>query len=65
MAAFQFYLQLGKEKSRVGGGSHVVFGKKFPGEKGIVKQCVVVMQQPVILLSKFGAKSSHIFTQLQ
>jgi hypothetical protein len=28
-----------------------------------VSRCVVVMQQPVLLLPKFGAKSLHIFTQ--
>jgi hypothetical protein len=51
MAAFQFYLQLGKQKSRVSGGiSHVVFGKKFPGEDRSVKWCSVMMQQPVHLL---------------
>jgi hypothetical protein len=27
-----------------------------------VRRCVVVMQQPVLLSPKFGAKSSHIFT---
>jgi hypothetical protein len=37
--------------------------KKVPGEKGSVKRCVVVMQQPVLLSPKFGAKSSHIFMQ--
>jgi hypothetical protein len=37
-------------------------GKKFPGEKGSVLRCVV-MQQPDLLSPKFGAKSSHIFTQ--
>jgi hypothetical protein len=52
------------QKSSVAGDeSHVFFGKKFPGEKGSVGRCVVVMQQPVLLSSKFGAKSSHIFTQ--
>jgi hypothetical protein len=48
----------------VGFESHIVFGKKFPGEKGIVRPCDVVMQQPVTLSPKFGAKSSHIFRQL-
>jgi hypothetical protein len=28
-----------------------------------VRRCVVVMQQPVILSSKFATKFSHIFTQ--
>jgi hypothetical protein len=34
---------------------------KFRSEKGRVRQCVVVMLQPVLLSPKFGAKSSHIF----
>jgi hypothetical protein len=51
MGAFQFYLQSGKQKSRVG------------GEKGSVRQRVIVMQQPVLLSPKFGVKSLHIFTQ--
>jgi hypothetical protein len=44
MAAFQFYLQSGKQRKGtlgqvkqvgwVGNDSHVVFGKKFHGEKG-------------------------------
>jgi hypothetical protein len=38
----------------MGDESHVAFGQKFPGEKGSVKQCVVVMQQPVLLLPKFS-----------
>jgi hypothetical protein len=39
-AALQFYLQSGKQKSRVGGDdSHVAFCQKFPGEKGTVRQC--------------------------
>jgi hypothetical protein len=52
------------EKSRMGGnGSHFLFGQRFRGEKGSAKLCVVMMQQPVLLLPKLGAKSSHIFTQ--
>jgi hypothetical protein len=46
----------------VGDDSHVVFGQKFTGEKESVRRCVVVMQQLVLLSSKFGAKSLHIFT---
>jgi hypothetical protein len=40
--------------------SHVVFGKKKSDveKKGRVRQCIVVMQQPVLLSPKFGAKSS-------
>jgi hypothetical protein len=51
MAAFQFYLQSGKQRKVwwVGNDSHVVFGKKFPGEKGSVRQYIVVMQQLVLL----------------
>jgi hypothetical protein len=47
----------------VGDDSHVVFGKKFCGEKGSVRQRVVMMQQLVLLSPKFGEKSSHT-TQL-
>jgi hypothetical protein len=46
MVAFQFYLQLGNQKSR----------------SRNVRWCVVVMQQPVLLLPKFRAKSLYIFT---
>jgi hypothetical protein len=62
MAAFLFYIQSGEQRKveRVGNNSHVGSGKKFPGEKGIVKRCVVVMQQPV---AKVCDESSHIFTQ--
>jgi hypothetical protein len=45
-----FYFQSGKQKNRmVGDDSHAVFGKKLPGEKGSVRRCVVVMQQPCLL----------------
>jgi hypothetical protein len=39
MAGFQFYLQSGKQRKVewVGEDSHVVSGKKFPGEKGSVR----------------------------
>jgi hypothetical protein len=46
-----------------GDDNHVAFGQKFPDEKGSVKWCVVMMQQPVLLLPKLGAKSLHIFKQ--
>jgi hypothetical protein len=41
-----------------GGGddSQVLYGQKFPGEKGSVTRCIVVMQQPVLLSPKLGAK---------
>jgi hypothetical protein len=63
-----WYLQSRKQRkvagskvwvSRVGRDSgHVVLGKKFSGEN----QCTVVMQQPVLFVTEFGAKSSPIFT---
>jgi hypothetical protein len=65
MAVFEFYLQPGKQR-KVGWvvyDSHVVFGQKFPGEKENVRRCVVVMQEPGLLSAKFGAKSSHIYTE--
>jgi hypothetical protein len=52
MAAFQFYLQSWKQRK---------VGKR--GEKGNVRLCIVLMQQPAPFSPKFGAKSSHIFTQ--
>jgi hypothetical protein len=64
MAAFQFYLQSGKQRKVgwVGDVSHVVFGQKFPGGKKSVRRCFAMMQQPIPLSPKFGAKSLHIFT---
>jgi hypothetical protein len=65
MAAFQLYLQSGKQR-KVGflGTTGILFlVKKIPGEKESVKRCVVVMQQPVLLSPKLRPKSSHIFTQ--
>jgi hypothetical protein len=65
MAAFQ--LQLGKQSKvgMVGYDSHVVFGLKFPDEKGSVRRCVVVMKQPVLSLPEFEVKSLHVFMQSQ
>jgi hypothetical protein len=54
MVVFQFNLLSGKQR-KVGwvrNDSHVVFGKKFPGEKGSVKQCIVMMQQSVSFVAK-------------
>jgi hypothetical protein len=66
MAAFQFYIQFEKQRKVgwLGDDSHVDFGQKFPCEKESVRQYDVVMQQPILLSPKFGAKFSHIFTQL-
>jgi hypothetical protein len=51
MAAFQFCIQSGKQR-RVGcvrDNSHVGFGKKkFPGKKGSVRWCAVMIQQPIL-----------------
>jgi hypothetical protein len=62
MMAFSFILNQ-RKVGWVEEDSHVVFGQKFPGEKGSVRQCAVVMQQPVLLLPQLGVKSLHIFTQ--
>jgi hypothetical protein len=64
MSVFHFYLQSEKQ-GKVGWmrkESHAVFGQKVTGEEGSVR-LVVMMQKPVLLSPKFGAKSSHIFTQ--
>jgi hypothetical protein len=60
MAVFQIYLQSEKEKKMgwVLDDSHVVL-VKFPGGKGSARWLVVLMQWPVLLSPKFGAKSSH------
>jgi hypothetical protein len=65
MLAFQFYLQPWKQRKLgwVGTDCRFVFGQKFPGKIGSVRRCVVVMQYPVLLPTKFGAKSSHIISQ--
>jgi hypothetical protein len=61
---FNFIFNRGNRKvGQVGDDSHVVFGQKFPGVKGSVRWCVVVMKQPV-LSPKFGMKSSQMFKQL-
>jgi hypothetical protein len=70
MAAIQFYLQLEKQRKvsgiqarwvwLVADESHIVFAHSC--EKGSVRQCIVIMQQPVLLLPKSGTKSWHIFT---
>jgi hypothetical protein len=57
MAAFRFFSITETEVARgqvrgmdwVGDNSHVASGQKFPSEKESVRQCIVVMQQPVIL----------------
>jgi hypothetical protein len=41
-----------------GDDSHIVFDQEFNGEKGSVRRCVFVIQQPVLLSPMFGAKSS-------
>jgi hypothetical protein len=65
-----WYLQLGKQIKLtgsqfrqvgwVGDKSHVVFGQEFADKTGSVRQCVVLMYQPVLVSPKLGAKSLHI-----
>jgi hypothetical protein len=63
MEVSQFYLQsrIQRKVGWVGDDRNVAFGQKFPSDKVNVGRCVVVMQQPVLLSPKLGAKSSHIF----
>jgi hypothetical protein len=42
--------------------THVGFGQKFPGEKGSVRWCIVVMQQPVFSAKIRGKVFSHFYT---
>jgi hypothetical protein len=49
------------EKSRVDEDeSHVVFGQKFPGGKGSVRRCVVLMQQPVLSVAKVQSEIAGV-----
>jgi hypothetical protein len=46
----------------VGAGRHAIFSKKTSRvKKGSGRQCVVVMQQPVLLSPKIGAKSWELY----
>jgi hypothetical protein len=47
----------------VGDDSHLLFRQKLPGENGSVRRGVVMVKQPGLFSSKFGATSSHVFTQ--
>jgi hypothetical protein len=47
----------------VGDDSHFVFRQKMLGEDGSVRRGVVMVKQPGLFSPKFGAKSSHVFTQ--
>jgi hypothetical protein len=43
------------EVNRVSGDdSHIVFVKKFLGEKGSVRWCIAMMEQPVLLSPRLG-----------
>jgi hypothetical protein len=47
----------------VGNDSDIAFGQKFPGEKGSLRQCVIMVQQPIPLLPELRVKSSQMFTE--
>jgi len=47
----------------VGDDSHFVFHQKLQGEDGSVRWGIVMVKQPGLFSLKFGAKSSHVFTQ--
>jgi hypothetical protein len=65
MAAFQYYLQSGKQRKLgwVGDDSHFVFDQKFPGKRRSVRQCVVMMK-PVDLLPKLEGEVCAHFHKL-
>jgi hypothetical protein len=51
---FNFIVNRGSREKQGGwSDSHVLFGKEFPGEKGSVRRCIVMMQQPVVFGAKF------------
>jgi hypothetical protein len=43
----------------VGATIMLFFGKKFLDEKGNVMQCIIMMQQSILLTLKFRTKCSH------
>jgi hypothetical protein len=43
--------------------SHFVFRQKLLGVDGSVRRGVVLVKQPCLFSPKFGATSSHVFTQ--
>jgi hypothetical protein len=50
--------------STVGGDDrHFVFRQNLLGEDGSLRRGVVMVKQPGLFLPKFGATSSHVFTQ--
>jgi hypothetical protein len=52
------------QESTVGGDdSHVAFCQKLLGKDGSVRRGVVMVKQPGLFSPKFGATSSHVFTQ--
>jgi hypothetical protein len=46
-----------------GNDSHFLFPQKLLGEDGCVRRGVVMVKQPGLFSPKFGAMSSHVFTQ--
>jgi hypothetical protein len=49
----------------VGDDNHFVFRQKLLDEDGSVRRGVVMVKQPGLFSPKFGATSSHVFTQSQ
>jgi hypothetical protein len=47
----------------MGDDSHFAFRQKLLGEDGSVRRGVVMVKQPGLFSTKFGATSSHVFTQ--
>jgi hypothetical protein len=47
----------------MGDDRHLVFRQKMLGEDGNVRRGVVMVKQPGLFSPKFGATSSHVFTQ--
>jgi hypothetical protein len=58
---FSFIFSRGNRKvGWVGDDSHIIFGQRIPGEKRIVRWCVV-LHQPVLLLSKVWDAVTVVF----
>jgi len=70
LSASVSFLEIGRrhrvpnQGSTVGGDdNHFVFRQKLLGEKGSVRRGVVMVKLPGVFSPKFGAMSSHVFTQ--
>jgi hypothetical protein len=60
LSSFTYIFNRGNSKVElVGYNSHVVFGQKFPAEKGRVRRSIVVLQEPCFVTKIRGKVFAH------